>query len=294
MATRLLLRHHDVLNNFKRRGPRLYSQGSVESPIVRSGSGIRPSVAIASTLVLSVAGYALGSFYPPEFATLIQARPAPPPPHPSSPEGLARAAELEKELQSLPFLKAMREAPDASEWYETRPYVRFPPEKRVHSMTAGALSGPGKLGIPPLVRAKRDERESIIVMHVGRSLCGHDGIVHGGLLATVLDEAMGRVALLNFPTSVGVTANLSVNYRAPTKADQFLVVRVSLKEMQGRKSWTTAKIETLDGTLLADASALFIEPKYAKLLSKSGVREALGAPDKLPITADVPGAGGRL
>lgn len=31
-----------------------------------------------------------------------------------------------------------------------------------------------------------------VVLHLGRALCGHDGIVHGGLLATVFDETLAR------------------------------------------------------------------------------------------------------
>ena len=48
--------------------------------------------------------------------------------------------------------------------------------------------------MPPLVRARRDEGEAIVIIHVGRGLCGHDGIVHGGLLATLLDESLARIA----------------------------------------------------------------------------------------------------
>jgi hypothetical protein len=29
-------------------------------------------------------------------------------------------------------------------------------------------------------------------VHVGRGVCGHDGIIHGGLLATILDESLAR------------------------------------------------------------------------------------------------------
>ena len=151
-----------------------------------------------STLFVSLTGYAIGSLYPPELATLLYARPAPSPPPPSSPESLARTAELEGQLQTLPVLRAMRSAPDAGDWYEVRPYERYPVEKKVHSLTAGALSGVGKMALSPLVRARRDEKESVAIIHVGRSLCGHDGIVHGGLIATILDEAMGRVVSVAF------------------------------------------------------------------------------------------------
>jgi hypothetical protein len=86
----------------------------------------------------------------------------------------------------------MRAAPDAHDWYEARPYTGFPEERRVNNLTAGALRGPGKLALPPLVRARKDEKESVVLVHVGRGLCGHDGIVHGGLLATLLDEILAR------------------------------------------------------------------------------------------------------
>jgi acyl-coenzyme A thioesterase PaaI-like protein len=30
------------------------------------------------------------------------------------------------------------------------------------------------------------------IVHMGRALCGHDGIIHGGLIATVFDETLAR------------------------------------------------------------------------------------------------------
>lgn len=100
---------------------------------------------------------------------------------------------LEDRLQNLPLLKALRNREDKLEWYESRPYTGIPDEIRVNNLTAGALSGPGKLAVRPLIRVKNDESETWGFIHLGRGLCGHDGIVHGGLMATLLDESMGRV-----------------------------------------------------------------------------------------------------
>ena len=82
-------------------------------------------------------------------------------------------------------------------------------------------------------------------------------------------------ALLNLPEKIGVTANLSINYRAPTRADQvaslylflgsrtqvysitllqFIVFRVHLLEAAGRKARVSATIEDLDGNILLEAS----------------------------------------
>ena len=45
----------------------------------------------------------------------------------------------------------------------------------MNSLTAGALRGPGKLALWPLIRVKKDESESYVFVHLGRGLCGHDG-----------------------------------------------------------------------------------------------------------------------
>ncbi|PFH45670.1 hypothetical protein AMATHDRAFT_8827 [Amanita thiersii Skay4041] len=235
-------------------------------------------------LLFSLSGltfYTVGSLYPPPLSTFLFPRPAPAPPSdPTSPTSLALTASIEEKLHSLPVLQSLRSQQDADEWYEARPYVNFPEERRVNNLSAGALRGPGKLAVPPLVRAKKDESESYVFVHVGRGLCGHDGIVHGGLLATVLDETLARTAINNFPDKVGVTANLSVNYRAPTRADQFLVIRTKLEDLQGRKARVSGRVEDLNGTILVEATGTFVQPKYAKLLNSAMLKQAMGEPTK--------------
>lgn len=61
-----------------------------------------------------------------------------------------------------------------------------------HSLTSSILRGPGMLAVPPLAFVKTDESEAVLILHLGRSLCGHDGIIHGGMIATIFDEALGR------------------------------------------------------------------------------------------------------
>lgn len=114
-------------------------------------------------------------------------------PHDSIPSSSNAFTEnLEDQLQSLPALQRLREAPDAEHWYEIRPYLHIPEDWRVKTLTAGSLHGPGKLGVSPLLRVKKDETESVGILHFGRHLCGHDGIVHGGMIAVAFDEFLGR------------------------------------------------------------------------------------------------------
>ncbi|OJA21350.1 hypothetical protein AZE42_10447 [Rhizopogon vesiculosus] len=147
-----------------------------------------------------------------------------------------------------------------------------------------------KLALPPLIRARRDESEAVLVVHVGRGLCGHDGIIHGGLLATILDESLARTAIINLPDKIDVTADLSINYRSPTFADQypasiqFIVVRISLVDKTGRKTKVTGEVEDLKGNLLVEAHATFVQPKYAHLLTTKAVQQMMGDPEAAKST----------
>ncbi|KAF8209508.1 HotDog domain-containing protein [Mycena galopus ATCC 62051] len=234
---------------------------------------------ISLVSAVSLGAYTVGAIYPPPPISLLYPRSAPPPPaDATSPESLAYTAALEAELQALPALRALRERADADEWYETRPLATMPEAARANKLTIGALHGPGRLALFPLARVKKDESAAVIFVHLGRGLCGHDGIVHGGMMATLLDEALGRNAVLNLPDKVGVTATLSVKYKAPTRADQFVIMKTELVEVKGRKAVAAGRVETLDGTLLVEADALFIQPRYAKLLSSSVIRKHMGEP----------------
>jgi len=182
-------------------------------------------------------------------------------------------------------------AADADEWYETRPYATFPAERMVNNFTAGALRGPGKIAVPPLVRTRKDETETWVFVHLGRGVCGHDGVVHGGLLATILDEGCARNAVLSFPSHVGVTANITLDFKSPTMANQFVVVKTRLVELKGRKAVVHGQIEDLQGTILVQAKALFIEPKMAGALSAAGISAIFPTAQR---TAEMAGARGRV
>jgi hypothetical protein len=166
---------------------------STKPPAPSSSRSWRPLATISAVATFSATAYSLGSIYPPSTLSVVFPRIAPgPPADPTSPEAIAYTEQLEEKLQGLPLLESLRRREDHDEWYEVRPYQIYPEERRVNSLTSGTLRGPGKLALPGLLRVKKDESESYAFVHVGRALCGHDGIIHGGLLATLLDETLAR------------------------------------------------------------------------------------------------------
>ncbi|KAF8581895.1 Thioesterase/thiol ester dehydrase-isomerase [Ramaria rubella] len=238
------------------------------------GRTIKLSYAIAAATLLCSTTYLLGLFAPPTVFRLLNPRPAPAAPAADSEEGKEYTEKIERELLNLEALKRCRESQGEEEWYETRPHFRLDPARKVNHLTAGALRGPGKLAVAPLVRAKTDETEAWVFLHLGRGVCGHDGVVHGGLLATLLDEGCARNAVLAFPSRICVTANLNVDYKAPTFADQFVIMKTKLIEIKGRKAIVQGQIEDLKGNILAQAKSIFVEPKIAGALN-STVAEAM-------------------
>ncbi|KAJ1926237.1 hypothetical protein IWQ60_003960 [Tieghemiomyces parasiticus] len=106
------------------------------------------------------------------------------------------------------------------------------------------------------------------IMYVGRALCGHDDIIHGGLLATLLDDAYARLGFSFLPGHLGFTANLNINYRCPVPADIMIVIKIELVKYEGRKVYLSARITSLDGKFLfVDSTTLFVAPKVAPVSS---------------------------
>ncbi|ODV62982.1 PaaI family thioesterase ASCRUDRAFT_74413 [Ascoidea rubescens DSM 1968] len=95
---------------------------------------------------------------------------------------------------------------------------------------------------------KRNEisNELIGFFHLGQKLSGQVNIVHGGLLATLLDENLYRCCVPFIENKIGVTANLNLNYKNPTYTNSFIVLHAKLLRIEDeRKFFCYGKIESL-------------------------------------------------
>jgi len=59
---------------------------------------------------------------------------------------------------------------------------------------------------------------------------------------------------------------------------QVVVIRTKIEELKERKAVVSGCIEDLNGTLLVEASATFVQPRYAKLLQSAELIKAMGEP----------------
>lgn len=90
---------------------------------------------------------------------------------------------------------------------------------------------------------------------------GAPGVAHGGVVAAALDDLFGGVLVLL--EQAAVTANLSVDYRAPVLLESPLELVGWCSARNGRKLDLQGEMRQ-GGTLVAQATALFlaVEPEH--------------------------------
>lgn len=82
---------------------------------------------------------------------------------------------------------------------------------------------------------------------------GYNGIMHGGLVSTLLDEIMARYLYAKGLTAV--TAKLEVRYRHPTPIGQELRISGWITGQRGKMYELAGKITLPDGTVTAEGKA---------------------------------------
>jgi acyl-coenzyme A thioesterase PaaI-like protein len=83
---------------------------------------------------------------------------------------------------------------------------------------------------------------------------GFPGVIHGGITAAVLDEALNRTSMLTNQPTWTMTGRLDVRYRRYVPYGPLLRVRAWLDKQRGRMVQASGKL-----TLADDESVLFAE-----------------------------------
>ncbi|KAK8008477.1 Bcfmp10 [Apiospora marii] len=191
-----------------------------------------------------------------------------PPPLPAqgTPEDQYILSGIRERAAKLPLVQRLSADPAWETWeaYDDRGPTNS--AKRQGSVTAGSLAGSKGLAYQR-VFWHRDTGELVNVVYFGGGTAGWPGVVHGGALATVLDE-----------TRTGVTARLELNYKKPTVTNAFYTVRTRPVVEEGdevagkdgsrksdRKLWVHGHVEAENGRVCVEARALFVVPKGINL-----------------------------
>ncbi len=104
-----------------------------------------------------------------------------------------------------------------------------------------------------------DVKEGNAVSHfsLDEKFQGWKGIAHGGVVATILDEAMAWAVM-----SMGikaVTVELSVKYRKPTPLNENLITVGEVKSVNRKIFRAHSKILNDEGMILAEANGVYMK-----------------------------------
>jgi uncharacterized protein (TIGR00369 family) len=118
------------------------------------------------------------------------------------------------------------------------------------------------------LRFTYDEERNCFVcrFRLGKRYTGPPGHCHGGIIATILDEAMGKVNKLR--DVVAVTSEMTVNYLKPVPLKQPLRVESREVKVKGRRHINSAEILNEKGEVLARSRGLFIAIDAQRMFAK--------------------------
>jgi acyl-coenzyme A thioesterase PaaI-like protein len=120
-----------------------------------------------------------------------------------------------------------------------------------------------------------DDNSVYVTVVFDESKEGGRGILHGGAIAAVLDEAMGTAAGEN--GTPGYTVTMTYNYKAHISLNEEITVRAWVERVEGRKVFAECEAKLPDGTVAVTGNGLFIQ---SDVLKKALLENPYIAPDE--------------
>jgi uncharacterized protein (TIGR00369 family) len=111
------------------------------------------------------------------------------------------------------------------------------------------------------------ERDCFVCrFRLGKRYTGPPGHAHGGIIATILDEAMGKVSKLRHV--IALTSQITVDYLKPVPLNEPLRVESREVRVRGRQHINMAEILNSKNEVLARSRGLFIAIDPEKMFAK--------------------------
>jgi len=101
-----------------------------------------------------------------------------------------------------------------------------------------------------------EAHQAICQFTLGARYQGPPGHSHGGIIATILDEAMGKVNKLR--NVLALTKSMNVEYKKPVPLHQTLTVTGREQQVNGREHTNIAEITNEKGEVLARSTGVFV------------------------------------
>jgi uncharacterized protein (TIGR00369 family) len=87
---------------------------------------------------------------------------------------------------------------------------------------------------------------------------GYPGVVHGGVVAAMLDEVAGRVMMIDDHNRFFMTARMTLRYRRPVPTETELTMVGRLVSETRRAVQAHAEVRLPDGSVAAEAELILV------------------------------------
>lgn len=111
-----------------------------------------------------------------------------------------------------------------------------------------------------------EARRTVCEFELSQRYQGPPGHAHGGIIATILDEAMGKVN--KFRKVVALTKKMEIEYLKPVPLGKLLKVTGREQEVRGREHINVAEICDDKGEVLARSTGTFIAVDMTRVFSR--------------------------
>lgn len=88
---------------------------------------------------------------------------------------------------------------------------------------------------------------------------GYPGVAHGGIVAAILDEAVGRVSMIANPMHFMMTATMELKYRQPVPLNTPLTITGRMLKDRGRIAKAEGAVYLPDGTVAVEAVLTLVD-----------------------------------
>lgn len=99
--------------------------------------------------------------------------------------------------------------------------------------------------------------EVVCLVTVPHGFEGPPGFLHGGIIATLLDEAMSKAVRAR--GHIAMTRHMEVDYLRPVGTGSHIRIEGRVTRSEGRKHWVESSIQSETHSKLATGKGLFIE-----------------------------------
>ncbi len=106
------------------------------------------------------------------------------------------------------------------------------------------------------LRIEGDGKKVMAKFRPGREHEGWEGILHGGIIATLLDEVLAWICKKNGIPAL--TAKLEIRFRKPARIGEELSAHAEIVESRGRAVKARACVVSAEEEIIAEAKALLL------------------------------------